>query len=61
MRKIARQVPNFIAEVAIKRLDDGFEFKSFDDLNVDSDMVPVITEIATRLVGKHRAGVSPTT
>ncbi len=61
MRAIARQVPRFIEEVAIKRLDDGFEFKSFDDLNIDSDMVPVITEIATKLVGKHRAGVSSST
>lgn len=58
IRKVAAFVPQFVQKVEIKRLEDGFVFDSFDMLKYDTDMFAVITELATRLVGKHQVGKS---
>lgn len=57
MQAIAARLDGFVVEVAIKRLADGFEFKTFDQLNYDSDMIGVLTECGQRLIGKHSVGV----
>lgn len=61
LRFAAKQLPKFLQAVAIKRIDDGLEFKSLEDLNYDGDMANVITEMSMRLVGKFRVetGSSP--
>ena len=58
---LAKAAPNFVTEIALKRLEDGFEFRTWEDLEYDDSMMPVITEITDRLVGKNRAGASSTT
>lgn len=61
MRNAVRASKDFITAVDITRADDGYKLTA-EDLNYDSDMLGVVTEIATKLVGKHRAGASlPTT
>jgi hypothetical protein len=56
MQSIGEKLGDYIAEVAIKREKDGFEFKTFDQLNYDSDMVAVLTECAQRVIGKYEVG-----
>jgi hypothetical protein len=56
MQSIGEKLGGYIAEVAIKREKDGFEFKTFDQLNYDSDMVAVLTECAQRVIGKYEVG-----
>jgi hypothetical protein len=56
MRKMAPFLPGFVTEIAIKRLDDGFIFTKFEELDADSDMHSVLMEVSTRLLGKFRAG-----
>lgn len=57
MQSLAARLGDFVAEVSIKRLSDGFEFKTFEQLNYDSDMVGVLTECSQRLIGKYEVGV----
>lgn len=56
LKVIAAVLPEYVKEVSIKRLEDGFTFTSFDELRFDSEMVSVITELCHRLVGKNRVG-----
>lgn len=56
MRWVAKRAKDRVAHLSITRLEDGFEFKTFDELNYDSDMASVITEISTRLIGKFQVG-----
>jgi hypothetical protein len=56
MQSVGERLGEFIAEVAIKRVSDGYEFKAFDQMNYDSEMVGVLTECSQRLIGKHEVG-----
>lgn len=56
LKLIASVLPDYVKEISIKRLDDGFVFSKFDELRFDSEMVSVITELCHRLVGKNRVG-----
>ncbi len=56
MRYAARQAKNHVTEISIKRLADGYEFTHWDQLNYDSDMGKVISEITGKLVGKFSMG-----
>jgi hypothetical protein len=55
-RRLAKQLPEFLVSVDIKRMDDGEEFKSWDALQYDSDMASVISECCLALISKVRAG-----
>ena len=56
MQSVGERLGAFIAEVSIKRASDGFEFKDFEQLNYDSEMVGVLTECSQRLIGKYEVG-----
>lgn len=56
IRAVAKQVPQFLVEFSIRRKSDDYEFKSFDELQYDSEMAGAITEMATKLVGKFQVG-----
>lgn len=56
MRFVAKKAKDRISHLSVTRLEDGFEFKTYDELAYDSDMVGVITEISTRLIGKFQVG-----
>lgn len=54
--KLAVHLPCYLEEVEIKRLEDGYVFKSFDELKYDSDMIGTVTELSLRLIGKFTVG-----
>jgi hypothetical protein len=56
MQTVASRMADFIVEVDIVREKDNFKFQTFEHLNYDSDMVPVLTEIAGRIIGKYEVG-----
>lgn len=56
MRYAARQIPAHLESVEIKRLSDGFVLSTWDQINHDSDMVALITEVSSKLVGKFSVG-----
>ena len=56
IRAVAKKVPEFLVECSIKRKSDGFEFKTFEQMQYDSDLAGAITEMATKLVGKFQVG-----
>lgn len=57
LRAVAEHCEAFVVAVAIKRLDDGYEFKSFKELLQDSEAGAVAMEICTKLVaGKYQVG-----
>lgn len=55
LRTVARNVAKHIVAVNITRVSDGHKF-TFDELDYDSDMHGVITEIATKLIGRFQVG-----
>lgn len=56
MRAIARKAGQFVEQVAIKRVADSFVFAAYDDVQMDTDLGEVVTEIVTRLAGKYAVG-----
>lgn len=56
MQHVAEILGKFVAEVHIVRKKDGFTFLSFEQLNYDSDMIPVLTEAAAKILGKYEVG-----
>lgn len=56
MNNIRKQLPDYVLEISIKRLDDGFVFTSLDEVRYDSDVGIVTQEICTELIGKYRWG-----
>lgn len=55
LARVSEHVPKFLAELAIRRKDDGHVF-TWDDMQYDSDMQNVITQIASELTKKYRVG-----
>lgn len=56
MQAIGAKLGDYIAEVNIVRKKDNFVMNTFDHLNYDSDMIPVLTECTQRLIGKYEVG-----
>jgi len=56
MKNMRKQLPQWIAEINIKRIDDGFVFDTFDGLRYDSDIGSILQELTTELIGKYRWG-----
>lgn len=56
MQAVGEKLGSYILEVNIVRAKDGFVFSTFDHLNYDSDMIPVLTECTQRLIGKYEVG-----
>lgn len=50
MRKMCKLAEPFFKEVAVKRVSDGFEFKSYEDLSYDKDASLMIQEIAGQIM-----------
>ena len=55
LARVAEHAPKFIAELDITRKDDGHKF-TWDEMQYDSDMQNVITQIAGELTKKYRVG-----
>ena len=49
IRNIVKVSKEFYVSVDIKKLSDGTEYKSFEDLSMDSDCDAIITDIARAL------------
>lgn len=60
MRLMAAKVPPFVVELKLKRVEDGYEFKSFEELLEDSEAGSVAVEICSKLVAKYRVGKGQT-
>lgn len=56
MRHVAERLGEFVVEVDILREKDGFRFQSFDQMNYDTDMIAVLTEIAGKVIGRNEVG-----
>lgn len=56
MQAVGAKLGDYIAEVNIVRKKDNFVMNTFDHLNYDSDMIPVLTECTQRLIGKYEVG-----
>lgn len=56
LRYLGKKLPDFLEKVDIRRKSDGYLFDSWDKLQHDSDMIPVIREASTKLVGKYQVG-----
>lgn len=48
--KLVKSSIPFVKKVELKRLSDGVEFKSYDELRLDGNNAKVIIEIASRVV-----------
>jgi hypothetical protein len=59
MQSVAKKLPDFVSEVKIVREKDGHKFEDFDALQYESEMMPVLTEICTRVIGKNEVGSPP--
>jgi len=55
LARVAEHVPTFLAELDIRRKDDGHRF-TWDEMQYDSDMQTVITQLAGELTKKYRVG-----
>lgn len=60
LKSMAKKAPAFIVELKLKRLDDGYEFKTFDELLEDGEAGSVAIEICSQLVKKYQAGKGQT-
>lgn len=58
IRKMIKAAKPFFQEVHIKKIADGKEFKSFDDLSFDPDCDEIILEAARALKEGFRPGKS---
>lgn len=56
MRHVAKLAPQFVEKIEITRKKDGFVFGTFEQLSYDTDGNKVITEIVTKLIGRHEIG-----
>lgn len=63
MANVKKQLSQWVLEINIKRLDDGFVFTTLNQVRYDSDVGSVMQEIALRLLGKYRWGnaIAPST
>lgn len=57
MISVGRKLGDYVSEVNLVRKKDGFVLNTFDHLNYDSDMIPVLTECTQRVIGKYEVGV----
>ena len=55
MRNLLRASEKFYAKVALKRLSDGQEFKSFEELSVDPDCEGILIEVGMQIKNGFRA------
>lgn len=55
LRRLVQRSRSFYVSVELKKLADGTEYKSFEDLELDVDAEPVVVEIARAL----RLGFKP--
>ena len=56
VRLLAKKLPDYLVSVDVKRLEDGYEFKTWESLQYDSDMGGVISDCCLALIGKIKAG-----
>jgi hypothetical protein len=56
MKNIKNQLPKWVVEVNIKRLDDGFVFNCLESVKYDSEVGAICQEIVNDLIGKYRYG-----
>ncbi|WP_374029772.1 hypothetical protein [Bdellovibrio bacteriovorus] len=49
LKKMVEASKDFFQEVNIKRLEDGKEFKSFDELNYDDSCLAILTDVAAQM------------
>lgn len=60
--RLSKELPKFLLAVDITRVDDGYKFASLADMDLESDLMTVISDSVTRLMEKYRVGnATPTT
>lgn len=59
LNRVISRLGEFVVEIKIKRLDDGFTFTKIEELEIDSDMDSVLIEMATKLLSKFQLGKTP--
>lgn len=50
IKKLIQKSKPFYIEIALKRIEDGFEFKSFEDLDLDADCGSILQEVGFKLM-----------
>lgn len=55
LRIVAKSAESHVVSVDVVRVSDGHKF-TFEEMKYDSDMHSVITEIATKLIGRFQVG-----
>lgn len=55
-RFLARKVPSYVEGVHIDRVEDGHEFRSWEELTYESALDRLVVEIAVSLIGRSRVG-----
>lgn len=58
MNVLSKRARSYFIACDIKRLDDGMAFKTWDDIECETNLFPVISEVAAKLRQAHR--VDPT-
>ncbi len=56
LRSVKKKLGDWILEIQIKRLDDGFMFTELEAVRYDSEVGAICQEIAIELLGKYRWG-----
>jgi len=56
IKNIKDQLPAWIVEINIKRIDDGFIFDSYESVKYDSEVGALGQEMINELIGKFRYG-----
>ena len=54
LRKAVKFSKEFVKGVALKKLDDGTEYKSFEEMEVDPDCDEILIEIGTQVMNGFR-------
>jgi hypothetical protein len=56
LRRLVRESERYYERVALRRLSDGAEFKSFEDLSVEPECGPILIEVAIGLAHGFSSG-----